>query len=159
MMNEKYHGYIKSPIGWLEIICSKDALLSVKFTLQKGKELKNSLVEEVIQQLEEYFRGERTKFDIKLELSGSEFRKKAWNALLQIPFGETISYKEQAAKIGNPNAARAIGGANNKNPIAIIVPCHRVIGKNGDMTGYNSGIEKKIFLLNHEQKVKNSIPR
>lgn len=157
-MMEKYYGYMNSPLGWLELICSSDALLSVKFVEQEKADSSNFLVKDVICQLEEYFMGERTIFDVKLEFSGSEFQKKAWNALLKIPFGEIISYKEQADKIGNSKAARAIGNANNKNPIAIIVPCHRVIGKDGSLVGYGGGLDKKNFLLELENRIKNSIP-
>lgn len=155
--NTKYYEYMNSPLGWLEVICSNDTLFSVKFVPQKGKDYANALTNTAIYQLKEYFQGKRISFDINLGLSGSEFQKKAWNALLEIPFGETISYKKQAEKIGNSNAARAVGAANNKNRIAIIVPCHRVVGQNDALVGYRGGLEKKKFLLEHEKRIKNSI--
>lgn len=101
-------------------------------------------------QLEEYFCGKRREFDIPLKLNGTEFQKTVWNALLTVPYGKTASYKDIAAMIGKPKAARAVGGANNKNPIIIIVPCHRVVGVNGDLTGYAYGTDIKQKLLDIE---------
>jgi methylated-DNA-[protein]-cysteine S-methyltransferase len=103
-----------------------------------------------ITQLGEYFDGGRQCFDLKLRLRGSDFQRSVWNALLAIPFGETRTYKDIALKIGNPNAARAAGGACNKNPIAIVVPCHRVVGTNGNLTGYAGGLNVKRRLLDLE---------
>lgn len=105
-------------------------------------------------QLEEYFCGKRREFDIPLKLNGTEFQKTVWNALLTVPYGKTASYKDIAAMIGKPKAARAVGGANNKNPIIIIVPCHRVVGADGSLTGYAYGTDIKQTLLNIE---KNSV--
>ncbi len=101
-------------------------------------------------QLEEYFCGKRREFDIPLKLNGTEFQKTVWNALLTVPYGKTASYKDIAAMIGKPKAARAVGGANNKNPIIIIVPCHRVVGANGSLTGYEYGTDIKKYLLDLE---------
>ena len=98
-----------------------------------------------------YFSKKRKSFDIPIKLEGTEFQKRVWDALIQIPYGKTCTYKDIAEKIGNPKACRAVGGANNKNPIMIIVPCHRVIGKNGDLVGYAGGIEVKQKLLDLEQ--------
>lgn len=103
-------------------------------------------------QLEEYFRGERTEFDLPLDLRGTEFQKSAWLALASIPFGETVTYAEQAARIGRPAAVRAIGAANGRNPVSIILPCHRVVGANGDLTGFAGGIETKRDLLAFEKE-------
>lgn len=103
-------------------------------------------------QLEEYFCGKRREFDIPLKLNGTEFQKTVWNALLTVPYGKTASYKDIAALIGKPKAARAVGGANNKNPIMIIVPCHRVVGANGSLTGYAYGTDIKQKLLDIEMK-------
>ena len=101
-------------------------------------------------QLEEYFKGERRDFDLPLHLDGTEFQKRAWRNLMEIGYGETRSYGEQARRIGNANASRAVGLANGKNPIPIVVPCHRVIGANGSLTGFGGGIDRKRWLLAHE---------
>lgn len=112
-------------------------------------------------QLEEYFSGTRTEFDVPLDLSlqGTEFQRNAWTALAKIPFGETKSYKAQAALIGKPNAIRAVGTANGKNPIPIILPCHRVIGSDGGLHGFAGGLDKKRLLLDHEVDVLAKIKR
>ena len=110
-----------------------------------------ALLKEAIKQLNEYFDGQRSSFDLQLEPQGTEFQKKVWNALKEIPFGETRSYGEIAKIIGNEKASRAVGMANNKNPIPIIVPCHRVIGANGKLVGYAGGIDIKERLLNIEK--------
>ena len=101
-------------------------------------------------QLDEYFAGKRKSFDLPIHFEGTEFQNKAWNALLKVPYGETRSYAEQAKLIGNPKAVRAIGRANGLNPISIIVPCHRIIGKSGKLTGFASGLKDKEYLLNLE---------
>jgi methylated-DNA-[protein]-cysteine S-methyltransferase len=105
---------------------------------------------EVGRQLDEYFAGERTTFDVELDLAGTPFQVEVWHALLDIPFGETISYGELARRIGRPAAVRAVGSANGRNPVSIIVPCHRVIGSNGTLTGYGWGTDNKRWLLDHE---------
>lgn len=108
--------------------------------------------ENVIQkQFTEYEKGIRKVFDLPLHIKGTEFQKKVWNALLEIPYGETRSYQEIAIQIGNPKAVRAVGGACNRNPIGIIVPCHRVVGKNGSLTGYAGGLDYKKLLLEKEK--------
>ena len=103
-------------------------------------------------QLDEYFRGERKTFDLPLAPKGTDFQKKVWNALQKIPYGETRTYGEIAAAVGNPKGARAVGMANNKNPIGIIIPCHRVVGANGKLVGYAGGMDKKEWLLQLERK-------
>lgn len=107
-------------------------------------------IENVFLQLEEYFEGKRQEFDIKILMRGTEFQKKVWNALMEIPYGKAVSYKYIAEKIGNPNASRAVGNANNKNRIMILIPCHRVIGKDGKLVGYAGGLDKKKKLLKIE---------
>lgn len=107
----------------------------------------------VVAQLEEYFAGKRTEFDLELATAGTEFQQKAWRALRRIPYGRTRSYQEQATKVGNPRAMRAVGAANGRNPVPIVVPCHRVLGKDGSLTGFSSGTDKKRWLLEHEQRV------
>jgi len=101
-------------------------------------------------QLAEYFAGRRRDFDLPLRLEGTDFQRRVWQALQEIPYGATWSYGEQAKRIGNPNASRAVGLANGRNPISILVPCHRVIGANGSLTGYGGGVERKRWLLAHE---------
>jgi len=100
--------------------------------------------------LGEYFAGERHSFDLPLDLRGTEFQQDAWQALADIPFGETVSYSEQAQQIGRPKAVRAIGAANGRNPLSIVLPCHRVVGANGALTGFADGVETKRFLLEFE---------
>ena len=107
---------------------------------------------QVKRQLEEYFAGTRTSFDLPIQPEGTEFQRRVWNVLLEIPYGTTISYLELARRIGDEKAARAVGLANGLNPISIIVPCHRVIGADGSLTGYGGGIERKRWLLQHEAK-------
>ena len=102
--------------------------------------------------MNEYFSGERKKFDLPLYFEGTEFQKSVWNELRKIPYGTTVSYKDIAEGINNEKAVRAVGNANNKNKIMIIVPCHRVIGKNGKLVGFAGGLDKKEFLLEHEKK-------
>lgn len=109
------------------------------------------LIKKCFKQLKEYFEGSRIKFDLPLDIKGTEFQKKVWNELLKIPYGEVKSYKDIAASIGNEKACRAIGMANNKNPIPIIIPCHRVIGSNGKLVGYAGGLNVKEKLLNIEK--------
>lgn len=103
-------------------------------------------------QLEEYFEGKRKEFDLPLQAAGTDFQKKVWQALREIPYGETASYGGIAEKIGNKNACRAVGMANNRNPIAVIIPCHRVVGADGSLTGYAGGLDKKEFLLKLESR-------
>ncbi|MCX5773634.1 MAG: methylated-DNA--[protein]-cysteine S-methyltransferase [Fusobacteria bacterium] len=146
-------------VGWLEIIDSEGSLTKLEFLSFKPQEQNENspLIEEVKSQLEAYFSGEIKSFDmskIPVNLKGTPFQKRCWNALFEIPYGETHSYQEQAIKVGSPEAVRAVGGANAKNPIAIIYPCHRVIGKNGKLTGFAGGLDIKERLLNFE---KNSI--
>lgn len=154
-MLKEYYGYYNSPIGILEIICSKDALILIEFVdKEKKSEETNALVQKVISQLDEYFRGLREEFDLEILLEGTEFQKQVWKELMKIPYGKTESYKDIAIKIKNEKAVRAVGNANNKNSIPIIVPCHRVIGSNGKLTGYAGGLNKKQWLLEHEKKFK-----
>ena len=104
-------------------------------------------------QLEEYFAGRRRAFDLPLDLVGTPFQLQAWRALAEIPYGETVSYGEQARRLGRPDAARAVGAANGRNPLSIVLPCHRVVGTDGSLTGYGGGLETKRWLLGHERAV------
>jgi len=134
-----------------EIICDENYLVGLK-TVKEKAEIKTSiLTEKVKKQLCEYFEGKRKSFDIPICFSGTEFQNKVWKELLNIPYGKTRSYKDIAKEVGNEKASRAVGGANNKNPIWIIVPCHRVIGKNGELVGYGGGLKLKEFLLSIEK--------
>jgi len=134
-----------------EIICNENYLVGLK-TVKEKAEIKTSiLTEKVKNQLCEYFKGKRKSFDIPICFSGTEFQNKVWKELLNIPYGKTRSYKDIAKEVGNEKASRAVGGANNKNPIWIIVPCHRVIGKNGELVGYGGGLKLKEFLLSIEK--------
>lgn len=116
-----------------------------------GKEEETELINKTYKELDEYFRGKRKTFDIPLKIEGTEFQKKVWNALLEIPYGETRSYLEIAKRIGNPKASRAVGMANHNNKIIIIIPCHRVIGSNKKLVGYAGGLDVKEKLLKLEQ--------
>ncbi len=142
---------------YIKIEYKDDYVLSIKRVHLKENEiiedfgLKNSLTENVNRELLEYFQGKRKDFTFKYKLRGTDFQKKVWQALCDIPYGETRSYKEIAEAVGNSKASRAVGMANNKNPITIAVPCHRVIGANGKLVGYGGGIDMKITLLNLEK--------
>ena len=116
-----------------------------------GKEEETELINKTYKELDEYFRGKRKTFDIPLKIEGTEFQKKVWNALLEIPYGETRSYLEIAKRVGNPKASRAVGMANHNNKIIIIIPCHRVIGSNKKLIGYAGGLDVKERLLKLEQ--------
>jgi len=152
-MTKKYYGYYNSPIGILEIITSDNAVISAMF-IEDMKEItsESQILKEVIKQFDEYFKGTRKDFDIKCEIGGTEFQKKVWKALMEIPYGVTMSYKEMAIEIGNIKATRAVGNANSKNIISIIIPCHRVIGSDKSLTGYAGGLNRKKWLLEHEMQ-------
>ena len=146
--------YYNSPIGCLEIICENEYLISLKLVEKAGKSCnETALIKTIKNQLNEYFSGKRKKFNIKLNSKGTEFQKKVWTELLKIPYGKTKSYSEIAAATGNKNSQRAVGSACNKNPIMIIIPCHRVISKNGKLSGFACGTDIKEKLLNFEKTV------
>ena len=144
--------YYKSPIGILEIICEDNALISLKLVKDAGKSDKSVFIDKIKTQLGEYFEGKRKLFEIKINLKGTEFQKKVWTELQNIPYGETRSYSKIAENIGNKNTQRAVGNTCNKNPVMIIIPCHRVISKNGKLTGFSCGINIKKKLINLEKK-------
>jgi methylated-DNA-[protein]-cysteine S-methyltransferase len=141
------HTILSSPIGPLRVTRDDDgAVTSVGFA--PGEATRDDPgFDDVAAQLREYFAGERTTFDLDLNPDGSAFERRVWDALLTIPYGETASYAEIAERIGHPGAARAVGRANARNPIAIVVPCHRVIGSDGSLTGYAGGLDSKRSLL------------
>ena len=152
-----YYHIVESPIGPILLAGDEEGLKYVNFLKGKTKiEVPDGWVEnedffsEISRQLEAYFAGKLKSFEVKLAPEGTEFQKSVWRALCEIPYGETRTYKDIAIYIGNLKAYRAVGLANNRNPISIIVPCHRVIGTNGKLTGYASGLDVKEFLLRLE---------
>ena len=148
----KYTGYIKVSAGIIKIICSEEYVFSVSFSdTIKENDKGSEVLDKALKQMNEYFSGERKKFDLPLYFEGTEFQKSVWNELRKIPYGTTVSYKDIAEGIKNEKAVRAVGNANNKNKIMIIVPCHRVIGKNGKLVGFAGGLDNKEFLLKHEK--------
>ncbi|NNJ29781.1 methylated-DNA--[protein]-cysteine S-methyltransferase [Lacrimispora defluvii] len=143
----------ESELGPIQVICDEEGVLGVEFGIDAPKEgLKKStdLIKKTVLQLNEYLIGERTQFDLPLKPEGTAFQKKVWEALCTIPYGQTRSYKEIAVQIGNEKACRAVGMANNRNPISIIIPCHRVIGADKSLVGYGRGLDIKVKLLNLE---------
>ena len=145
-----YTAYYESPLGWIEVKGNDLGIISVFFVDEQGASCKNPLVAQCVEELEEYFQNKRTVFTVPLYPHGTDFQKRVWTALRTVPYGKTASYLDMANEIGNPKAVRAIGGANSRNPISIIVPCHRIIGKNGTLVGYEGGLWRKEWLLKHE---------
>ncbi|MGO8828802.1 MAG: methylated-DNA--[protein]-cysteine S-methyltransferase [Steroidobacteraceae bacterium] len=151
--------YLESPIGPLLLACDGGSLTGLYMDVPEhsprdlGGWLEDAGADPLpaaVRQLNEYFAGTRREFDLPLRLDGTEFQRRVWRSLAQIRYGETWSYGELAKRIGNPNASRAVGLANGRNPISIMVPCHRVIGADGSLTGYGGGLERKRWLLAHE---------
>jgi methylated-DNA-[protein]-cysteine S-methyltransferase len=150
---------IPTPLGRLYIAADSDNLRAIAYagnwkrkkrTLGEVKRGRNKIIDQTQAQLQEYFEKKRTTFDLPIAFSGTEFQTQTWQALLTIPYGETRSYSDQAHLIGRPSAVRAVGRTNGLNPISIVVPCHRVVGKSGKLTGYAGGLDKKQFLLDLE---------
>jgi len=161
---------IESPVGTLLAAATAKGLCLLEFadvedrlnrhlnhleTVFKTKivEGNSEIIKQLKKELKEYFKGDRKNFDVNIDCKGTAFQENAWNALLKIPYGQTRSYKEQAIAVGNPKAVRAVAGANNRNKISIVIPCHRVIGKNGSMTGYGGELWRKEFLLKLEKAI------
>ncbi|QUQ68597.1 methylated-DNA--[protein]-cysteine S-methyltransferase [Kutzneria sp. CA-103260] len=149
---------VDSPVGQLTLVGEDGELTGLYMENQRHRPAEETfgLVDAapfgaVIEQLTAYFAGELDRFDLPLALSGTPFQRTVWAALREIPYGETISYGELAQQIGRPSASRAVGLANGKNPVGIIVPCHRVVGSGGDLTGYGGGLERKQYLLDFER--------
>ncbi|MFC9297648.1 methylated-DNA--[protein]-cysteine S-methyltransferase [Streptomyces sp. NPDC057011] len=159
-MSSKQHTVVDSPYGPLTLVATDGVLSGLYMAGQRHRPAEESFGERVApaeepfpavaRQLAAYFAGELTEFDLPLRLEGTDFQRRVWDQLVRIPYGETWSYGRLAAELGKPNASRAVGLANGKNPIGIIVPCHRVIGASGGMTGYGGGIERKVRLLAFE---------
>ena len=153
----KRHACVDSPVGRILLEGDERGLSRVKITTPtrpvevEGDSVEDrSLFRDAIEQLRAYFAGELTRFDLKLNPQGTAFQKRAWEELQRIPYGQTITYGEQARRLGDQKACRAVGAANGQNPIGIIIPCHRVIGSDGSLTGFAGGIETKQWLLQHE---------
>lgn len=156
----KYYLDMPVPLGWLRIVEKNEAIVEIQIMRQlepapeELEQRETALLLEAKRQLEEYFAGIRAGFSLPLAPEGTAFQKAVWKQLEAIPYGETRTYGQIAAAVGNPNASRAVGGANHNNPIAIIIPCHRVIGANGKLTGYAGGIDLKEALLRIEGVIK-----
>ncbi|HEX7724906.1 MAG TPA: methylated-DNA--[protein]-cysteine S-methyltransferase [Candidatus Paceibacterota bacterium] len=159
LSRDYFYTIITSPVGELKLVASDAGLAAVtwvtcpndkpnKTKVPDAREnAKHPILAETQKQLTEYFAGKRTKFDLKLDMEGTPFQKSVWKTLLAIPYGETVSYTDVAKKVGKPKAVRAVGNANNRNPICIIAACHRVVASSGDLAGYAGGIEAKKALL------------
>ena len=155
--------HLHTPFGGLTVVASDDGLRYVTFEndahpksyagMNVVDDASHHVVSATAQQLNEYIAGDRVSFDVPLDLVGTEFQVQAWRSLANIPFGATASYAQQAASIGRPTATRAIGAANGRNPVVVVLPCHRVIGANGSLTGFGGGLPVKKWLLEHETEV------
>jgi methylated-DNA-[protein]-cysteine S-methyltransferase len=154
---------IDSPIGTITLVADDDALVEVHLPDEKSSSLtvaedttpaEHKVLAQAASELSEYFAGDRLEFDVPVAPHGTAFQLAAWQALRTIPYGETVSYGEQARRLGDRNLARAVGAANGRNPLPIVVPCHRVVGANGHLTGFGGGIECKAWLLDHERSVR-----
>ncbi len=148
-----YIAHCPSPIGTVEVEGTQEEIVALNFVdqPQPGDVELPEVLKECVKQLGEYFNGQRKTFSVNLGFQGTEFQNTVWRRLVKIPYGQTLSYGEFAAAIGKPAACRAVGNANGKNPISIIVPCHRLIGSNGSLTGYGGGLWRKEWLLKHER--------
>jgi methylated-DNA-[protein]-cysteine S-methyltransferase len=158
------HKMIESPVGKLKLVASDNALVAILWEKDNPPRVRLSemvandrhpVLVETERQLSEYFSGKRNTFSIALDMRGTRFQKEVWEALLAIPFGETRSYVQLATQLGNPQATRAVGAANGRNPLSIVVPCHRVIGSSGKLTGFAGGLEAKAHLLSLEKRLRN----
>lgn len=154
---------IDSPVGELRLIAGERGLRAILWGAEDAVRIagivdadlvegRTPVLDEAVRQLEEYFAGTRREFDLPLDPHGTPFQQSAWMVLRTIPYGKTISYGQQARQLGDPNKARAVGAANGKNPLSIVVPCHRVIGSGGQLTGFAAGIDVKSWLLDHERQ-------
>jgi methylated-DNA-[protein]-cysteine S-methyltransferase len=149
-----------SPVGELRIVATDDAVVAVLWPDEREGRVRfddepevthdHQVIDETIAQLSQYFAGKRQTFDVPLDLRGTEFQQEVWRSLADIPFGETSTYGKQAANIGRPRAIRAVGSANGRNPLSIVLPCHRIVGADGKLTGFAGGLDTKRWLLDHE---------
>lgn len=152
---------VSSPLGTLTLVAGRSGLRAVLWpgdrrldAFAAARPGDSAVIRRAAAQLDEYFAGDRTSFDVELDPQGTEFQVRAWRALTTIPFGETVSYGEQARRMGDSGKARAVGAANGRNPLSIIVPCHRVVGANGSLTGFAGGLDAKTWLLAHEAGIR-----
>jgi methylated-DNA-[protein]-cysteine S-methyltransferase len=153
--------FVDSPVGQLKLVASAKGLVAVLWENDRPRRVplpeelgdgeESQILRSAEEQLRQYFAGERREFDLPLDMRGTEFQQRVWEALLAIPYGETTTYGRLASKLGDPNAVRAVGAANGRNPLSIVVPCHRVIGSTGKLTGFAGGLETKAHLLQLEQ--------
>ena len=148
-----------SPVGRLRVTEEEGCLTRIDRTDEPLSPAATPLLEEAVRQLTAYFDGTLTAFDLPLRTRGTAFQERCWAALRAIPYGATVSYGEQARRIGNPKACRAVGGANHHNPLMIVIPCHRVVGAGGSLTGYGGGLDMKEWLLAHERAVLEAMTR
>ena len=152
-MNKIYKTYYESEIGILEISGNAEGIVSIIYVDEVPEVIEVPVcLEKCLRQIDEYFKGKRMEFTLDLLPQGTDFQLNIWGKLREIPFGKTVSYADIAQAAGNKKAVRAVGGANGRNRINIVIPCHRVIGKNGTLTGYGGGLWRKEWLLNHEKK-------
>lgn len=151
-MLKYFTSYLKTPIGLLAVYATDQFVIGVDFALKKKNSSTNKISKQAVKELTEYFSGKREKFSVPIFYTGTAWQNKVWQKLLEVPYGSVIAYQDLAAAVAKPRAARAVGQAVNKNPIAIIVPCHRVIGSKGDLVGYAGGLGKKEYLLKLENK-------
>ena len=161
MSDELFSTVVDSPVGALTIVAGDRGLRAILWPDDEPRRVQladpiddpsNPVVAAAVAQLAEYFAGERTQFDLPLDPVGTEFQRSAWEVLQAIPYGTTVSYGEQAERMGDRRKARAVGAANGRNPISIVVPCHRVVGANGALTGFAGGTDTKAWLLAHERR-------
>ncbi len=147
-----YRAYYKSPIGLIEVTANSEGVTSIYFVNEANDSASNEFADEAIVQLDQYFTHRRKQFDLPLSVVGTSFQESVWNALRTIDYGKTCSYRDIATSLQNPNAVRAVGAANGRNPISIVVPCHRVIAADGSLSGYAGGTDRKAWLLAHERE-------
>jgi methylated-DNA-[protein]-cysteine S-methyltransferase len=158
-VKDRVHTVVDSPVGTLTLVALDGILAGLYMNLQRHRPMEEAFgasdptpFTDVIRQLDQYFDAQRIDFDVPVKLVGTPFQRAVWAALREIPYGETMSYGQLAERIGSPGAARAVGLANGRNPIGIIVPCHRVVGATGSLTGYGGGLERKRYLLELERR-------
>ena len=156
-MNEQalHRAHSETPLGWIEMVCSESGLCALRaldVAPSPALPIAHPILKQCAQQLDEYFQGERKTFDVPLDAMGTEWQNRVWAALHEIPYGTTATYGEVARNLGAPTASRAVGAANGRNPIWVIVPCHRVVGASGALVGYAGGMSRKMQLLDLERR-------
>ena len=149
-----YFDFVETPIGSMRVECTDDFVYSIEFLFgtPSSSPKPNHLTDDVVFQVSQYFKGRLTNFDLPLHLGGTEFQNQVWDELLHIPYGHILTYGQLAAKLGDPNKVRAVGAANGRNSLVIIIPCHRVVGASGQLVGYAGGLQRKQWLLQFEKE-------